>query len=71
MIDRPSEEFGGYAEFLRDLKARIQVAQLPAAMAVNRGLVLLYWQRGRAMLLKQQEQGWGAKIIERLPKELR
>jgi predicted nuclease of restriction endonuclease-like (RecB) superfamily len=71
MIDRPSEELSGYAEFLRDLKARIQAAQLRAGLAVNRELVLLYWQMGRAILLKQQEQGWGAKIIERLSKDLR
>ena len=32
-----------YAEWLTDLKARIQSAQQRAALAVNRELVLLYW----------------------------
>ena len=36
----------GYAQFLADLKSRIQAAQLRASLAVNRELVLLYWQIG-------------------------
>jgi predicted nuclease of restriction endonuclease-like (RecB) superfamily len=34
-------------------------------------LVLLYWQIGRDILRRQREQGWGAKIIERLARDLR
>jgi len=33
-----------YGQFLADLKGRIRAAQLRASMAVNRELVLLYWQ---------------------------
>ena len=51
---------GEYAAFLHDLKARIQTAQVRAALAVNRELVLLYWQMGRAIDEKQQQHGWGA-----------
>jgi len=61
----------GYAEFLLDLKARIQQAQVRAALAVNRELVLLYWQIGREILQKQRELGWGAEVVERLSKDLR
>lgn len=42
-----------YAEFLRDLKARIQQAQVKAALAVNRELMLLYWQIGQEILARQ------------------
>jgi predicted nuclease of restriction endonuclease-like (RecB) superfamily len=38
---------------------------------VNRELVLLYWQIGRDILARQAEQGWGAKVIERLAHDLR
>jgi hypothetical protein len=31
-----------------------------AALAVNRELVLLYWQIGRDILERQAKQGWGA-----------
>lgn len=53
----------GYADWLRDLKNRIHSAQQRAALAVNRELVLLYWQIGRDILARQAAQGWGAKVI--------
>lgn len=61
----------GYADWLADLKSRIHSAQQPATLAVNRELVLLYWQIGRDILTRQAEQGWGAKVIERLSQDLR
>jgi hypothetical protein len=33
---------------------------------VNRELILPYWQIGRNILDRQAQQGWGAKMIERL-----
>lgn len=39
-----------YESFLGVLKERIQTAQLRAAVAVNRELVLLDWQIGRNIL---------------------
>ena len=61
----------GYADWLAELKNRIHSAQQRAALAVNRELVLLYWQIGRDILARQAEQGWGAKVIERLARDLR
>lgn len=61
----------GYDDFFRNLKERIRSTQVKAALAVNRELVLLYWQIGREILQRQQEEGWGAKVIERLAKDLR
>lgn len=61
----------GYADWLAELKARIQSAQQRASLAVNRELVLLYWQIGRDILERQAEQGWGAKVIDRLAHDLR
>ena len=40
-------------------------------LALNRELVLLYWNIGRDVLARQAEQGWGAKVIDRLAKDLR
>ena len=53
----------GYANWLGELKNRIHSAQQRAALAVNRELVLLYWQIGRDILQRQAEQGWGAKAV--------
>jgi predicted nuclease of restriction endonuclease-like (RecB) superfamily len=61
----------GYADWLADLKTRIHTAQQRATLAVNRELVLLYWQIGRDILERQAKQGWGAKVIERLAHDLR
>lgn len=61
----------GYADWLADLKGRIHTAQQRATLAVNRELVGLYWQIGRDILARQAEQGWGAKVIERLAHDLR
>ena len=61
----------GYADWLTELKGRIHTAQQRATLAVNRELVLLYWQIGRDILAQQAEQGWGAKVIERLSQDLR
>ncbi|MCP9496854.1 MAG: PDDEXK nuclease domain-containing protein [Pyrinomonadaceae bacterium MAG19_C2-C3] len=70
VVTSPAESLAGYDDFLRDLKSRIGQAQVRAALAVNRELVVLYWQMGRDILVRQQQQGWGAKVIERLAKDL-
>lgn len=61
----------GYGDWLAELKQRIHAAQQRATLAVNRELVLLYWQIGRDILARQAEQGWGAKVIDRLAHDLR
>jgi predicted nuclease of restriction endonuclease-like (RecB) superfamily len=60
-----------YDTFLHDLKTRIRAARTRAALAANRELVLLYWQIGRDILERQDREGWGAKVIERLATDLR
>ncbi|EHK63918.1 PDDEXK nuclease domain-containing protein [Achromobacter arsenitoxydans] len=60
----------GYANWLADLKVRIYSAQQRAALAINRELVGLYWQIGSDILARQAEQGWGAKVIDRLAQDL-
>ena len=60
-----------YAVWLVELKARIHAAQQRATLAVNRELVALYWQIGRDILTRQSNEGWGAKVIERLALDLR
>jgi len=61
----------GYEQLLLDLKERIRSAQVKAALAVNRELVLLYWQIGQEILQRQGQEGWGTKVIDRLVKDLK
>lgn len=60
-----------YQDLLARLKAQIRTAQVRAALAVNRELVLLYWGIGREILERQASEGWGSKVVERLAKDLR
>jgi predicted nuclease of restriction endonuclease-like (RecB) superfamily len=60
-----------YANLLASIKDRIQHAQVRAAVAVNRELVLLYWSIGREILSRQETEGWGGNVIPRLAKDLK
>jgi predicted nuclease of restriction endonuclease-like (RecB) superfamily len=66
-----TEAPAGYADWLGELKTRIESARLRASLAVNHELIALYWQIGRDILARQAEQGWGAKVIDRLSQDLR
>jgi len=61
----------GYAELLAGVRDRIRAAQTRAAVAVNSQLVMLYWAIGRDILARQEREGWGAKVIDRLSADLR
>jgi predicted nuclease of restriction endonuclease-like (RecB) superfamily len=61
----------GYPSWLADLKARIYATQQRAARAVNIELLQLYWQIGHETLTRQADQGWGAKVVDRLAHDLR
>ncbi|MFT0170478.1 DUF1016 N-terminal domain-containing protein [Paraburkholderia mimosarum] len=39
--------------------------------SANRELVTLYWQIGRDILDRQQQQGWGASVVDRLARDLK
>ena len=66
-----SEMPADYGELLQDLKERITKERLKVAMAANASMVLLYWDIGRAILERQEREGWGAKVIDRLSRDLR
>lgn len=61
----------GYDVFLSELTERIRQAQLRAALSVSRELILLYWHIGQEILRRQKDEGWGAKVIDRLARDLR
>lgn len=60
-----------YPAFLHELKQRIRESQVRASLAVNRELVMLYWRTGRDILVRQERENWGAKIIDRLAADLK
>ena len=64
------EHSADYQRLLDDIKTRIRIAQVRAGLAVNRELVLLYWSIGREILSRQEREGWGAKVIDSLARDL-
>jgi len=53
-----------YRRFIEDLKARVASSRISAARAVNRDLILLYWDIGRGIVEKQRILGWGESVVE-------
>ena len=60
-----------YVQLLADVKARIQIAQTRAVLAVNAELIRLYWQVGEVLHARQAQAGWGAGVIPRLALDIR
>jgi len=60
-----------YRRFVEDLKARVISARISAARAVNRDLILLYWDIGRGIVERQQTLGWGDAVVEMVAADLR
>ena len=61
----------GYTDWLISLKNKIYKSQQRATLAVNQKLIMLYWQIGKDILERQENQGWGTKVIERLAHDLK
>ncbi len=61
----------GYGEWFSDIKTRIYAARQRAALAVNTEMLQVYWRIGRDIIDKQENQGWGTKVVERLSHDLR
>lgn len=70
MVEDPSVEAQAYVALVAELKQRITEARLRAALSVNRELVLLYWGIGKDILARQESEGWGAKVVDRLALDL-
>src|SRR5437879_731179 len=59
-----------YPALLEDIKSRIRTAQIKAALSVNRELIELYWSIGRDIVSRQESEGWGVSVVERLAADL-
>lgn len=60
-----------YIETITKLKSQIKQARVKAALKANEVLLELYWEIGQTILLMQQQEGWGAKVIERVAVDLK
>ena len=60
-----------YVAFIKDVKHRIQSAQIKAAVRVNQSLLFLYWYLGEQIIEKQKEAKWGDAFLEQMSRDLR
>ena len=60
-----------YRVLLTELKTRIHAAQYAALRAVNKELLALYWDIGKLIEDRQESEGWGKAVVERLSADLR
>lgn len=60
-----------YALLLEHLKAEIRAARTKAALHANAELLLLYWKIGHAILEKENQEGWGRRVVEKLSLDLK
>jgi predicted nuclease of restriction endonuclease-like (RecB) superfamily len=69
-VVRETVEAHDYAALLVEIKARIQAAQYAALRAVNKELVGLYWDIGQLIVARQQTEGWGKAVVQKLATDL-
>jgi predicted nuclease of restriction endonuclease-like (RecB) superfamily len=66
-----SEVPSGYIDMRNAIIVKIQKNRLRFAIQVNSGMIELYWEIGNEILNRQKNEGWGAKVIDRLSKDLK
>jgi len=60
-----------YQELLARLKEKIRNAQASAVYAVQYQMLAIYWEIGHAICSQEKKTGWGAKIVDRLARDLK
>lgn len=60
-----------YSEMLDSVSVLVSQGQQRVVHAANQELVRTYWYIGQEILVRQTEQGWGTKVIDRLSADLR
>lgn len=60
----------GYGEWLSEVKARVRATRFRTARAANADMIRLYWSVGKDLIDRRAALGWGAKVVERLSRDL-
>ena len=66
-----SEMGDNYLQFIEEIKNEIRKQRISVVLNANSSMICLYWNIGKAILEKQEQEGWGAKVIDRLAKDLK
>ncbi|AAY61853.1 hypothetical protein RFEPED_1429 [Rickettsia felis str. Pedreira] len=60
-----------YTNLIKNLKQEISKARVRAHLAVNKELIVLYWNIGKLILERQNKEKWGSKVIQNISNDLR
>lgn len=60
-----------YATLLKQVKARVALAQKKAIYAANEEMLTMYWDIGKLLSESQKQIGWGNNALERLSNDLK
>ncbi len=60
-----------YTDMRDAIIAKINDSRIRFTIQVNTGMIELYWEIGNEILRRQKSEGWGAKVIDRLSKDLK
>jgi len=60
-----------YADWLKDIKERVRVAQIRAQISVNIEMLALYWFVGESIADKLTKSSWGSHVVDRLSEDLK
>ena len=60
-----------YGEMLNDIKSLVHCSRTKAVTAANAEMIMLYYRMGRMILDRKQQEGWGAKVVDRLACDLK
>ena len=66
-----SEMSDSYFQFIEKIKDEIQQQRISVVLNANASMICLYWNIGQAILQKQLDEGWGAKVIDRMAADIR
>ncbi|MCK4401633.1 DUF1016 family protein [bacterium] len=59
-----------YSHFLNEIKSRIITSRIQAIRSVNKELIELYWEIGKAITERQKKFGWGKGVVKQLSEDL-
>lgn len=62
---------GWYPDLLTSVVEHISIGTQRAHAAVNQELIVTYWAIGRDIVERMDQEGWGARVVDRLSQDIR
>ncbi|WP_298614622.1 DUF1016 N-terminal domain-containing protein [uncultured Odoribacter sp.] len=70
-MSKPIKTDNSYKAWIMELKQRIRLSQIKAAVKVNIEMLYLYWSIGEDIVNRNAEAVWGKSVINQLSQDLK